>query len=114
MCAVKNVQHETKNAKSLNGEEMGGVQDQTHQASTNGTSNGNGHDPSGQQKANTLPVDSLVSSVAQSNTDGSASDAHGGGNGQGVLRENQNCEGSTHLHGGTAGWGVVGDLVTHD
>lgn len=103
-----------QNAKSLSFEEMGSVKDQTHEASAKGTSDGNGHDPSKQQKTDTLEVDGLESSVAKSNSDGSASDAHGGGNGQGELREDQHRDGGTHLHGGATGWGVVGDFVTHD
>lgn len=82
---------------------MGSVKDQSHEASANGTSNGNGHDPSSQQETDTLEVDSLDSSVAQSNTNGSASDTHGRGNGQGVLRKDQHRDGGAHLHGRATG-----------
>lgn len=30
------------------------------------------------------------------------------------MGEDENGDGGTHLHGGSSGWGVIGDLVTHD
>ena len=79
------------------------IEDQTHETTTNGASDGNSHDPSKQQKTDTLEVDSLKRSVAQTDTDGGTSNAHRGGDGQGVLGEDQDGNGSAHLHGGSTG-----------
>jgi hypothetical protein len=70
--------------------------------------------PGEEQETNTLPVDSLEGSVAETDTDGGTGDTHGGGHWQLVLREDEDGDGGTHFHGGTTRWGVVGDLVTHD
>lgn len=93
---------------------MGSVEEQTHYHTTEGTGNGNGHDPGEQQESNSLEVDGFEGAVAETNANGGTSDAHGGGNGQRVLREDEDGNGSTHLHGATTRRRVVGDLVTHD
>lgn len=54
------------------------IQEQAHQATTKSTSNRNSHDPSQEQETNTLEVDSLEGTVAETDADGGARDAHGG------------------------------------
>ncbi len=94
--------------------EVRSVEQETHQAATDETGNRDGHDPGEDEETNSLPVDSLEGTVAETNTDGGTSDTHGGGDGKRVLREDKNGNGGTHLHGGSTAGGVVGDLVTHD
>jgi hypothetical protein len=94
--------------------EMRGVESKTHETSTDKTGDGDGHDPREDEKENSLPVDSLDTAVAETNTDGSTSDTHGGRHGELVLREDKDSNGGAHLHGGTTAGRVVGDLVTHD
>lgn len=96
------------------GGEVRGINEKTHQTSTNGASDGDGHDPGKQQEADTLEVDSLQGTVAETDADGGTGDTHGGGDGEGVLGEDEDGEGGAHLHGGTTAGRVVGDLVTHD
>jgi hypothetical protein len=87
---------------------------QSHQNSSNETGDRDGHHPREEQEAHTLPVDSLESAVAETNTDGRTSDAHRSGHGQLVLGEDEDGDGGSHLHGRTTGRRVVGDLVAHD
>lgn len=94
--------------------ELGGVEENTHQNTAEGTGNWNGHDPRKQEKTNSLEVDSLQSSIAEANADGGASNAHGGRDGERELREDEDSDGSAHLHRATSAGRVVGDLVTHD
>ena len=93
---------------------MRSVNEETHQATTKGAGDGNGHDPGEEEEADTLEVDSLEGTVAETDADGGTGDTHGGGDGEGVLGEDQDGDGGAHLHGGTTAGGVVGDLVTHD
>lgn len=100
--------------KRLAGLPGGGVDGKSHEAAADETGNGDGHDPREEEKAESLPVDGPPGTVAETDTDGGAGDAHGGGDGEGVLGEDENGDGGTHLHGGTTARGVVGELVTHD
>lgn len=93
---------------------MRGVESKSHKTSTDKTGDGDGHDPGEDEKENSLPVDSLDAAVAETDTNGGTSDTHGGGDGELVLREDEDSDGSTHLHGGTTTGRVVGDLVTHN
>jgi hypothetical protein len=90
------------------------VEDNAHGKTTDGTGDGDGHDPREDKETNTLPVDSLDGTVAETDTDGGTSDAHGRRYRERVLREDEDGEGSTHFHGATTRRRVVGDLVTHD
>jgi hypothetical protein len=107
------------------------VEDNAHGQTTNSTGDRDGHDPGEDEETNSLPVDSLDGSVAETDTNGSTSDAHGSRDRERVLREDQDGESGTHLHRATcdelASVGqveeqvehtsarrVVGDLVTHD
>jgi hypothetical protein len=90
------------------------IKEQTHQASTESTGDRDSHDPGKQQETNTLEVNSLEGSVAETDTDGGTGDTHRGRDREGVLREYKDGKGSTHLHGGTTAGGVIGDLVTHN
>jgi hypothetical protein len=78
-----------------------GVEDDSHGETTNGTSDGDGHDPGEDEETNTLPVDGLDSSVAETDTDGGTSDTHGGRDRERVLREDQDGESGTHFHRAT-------------
>lgn len=91
-----------------------GVECQTHETATDQTSDGDGHDPGEDQQEDPLPVDGAEAAVAETDTNGGTSDAHGGGDGELVLGEDKDGDGGTHLHGGATAGGVVGDLVTHD
>lgn len=91
-----------------------GVKSKSHKATTNQTRDGDGDDPREEQETNTLPVDSLEGTVAKTDTNGGTSDAHGCGDGELVLGEDEGGDGGAHLHGRTTGWRVVGELVTHD
>jgi hypothetical protein len=93
---------------------VGSIKEQTHQTSTDSTSDRNSHDPGKQQETNTLEVNGLERSVAETDTDSGTSDTHRGRDREGVLREHKDSDGSTHFHGGTTAGGVIGDLVTHD
>jgi hypothetical protein len=77
------------------------VEDDSHGDTTDGTGDGDGHDPGEDKQTNTLPVNSLDGTVAETDTNSSTSDAHGGGNGERVLREDQDGKSSTHLHRAT-------------
>jgi hypothetical protein len=94
--------------------EVGSVEEQSHRYTTKSSSDGNGHDPSRHEQADTLPVDSLVGSIAEADADGGAGDAHGGRDGEGELREDEDGDGGAHFHAAAARGRVVGDLVTHD
>lgn len=93
---------------------VGSIEEQTHQTSTESASDRDSHDPRKQQKTNTLEVNSLEGSVAETDANGGTSDTHRGRDREGVLREYKDSDGSTHFHGGTTAGGVIGDLVTHD
>ena len=94
--------------------EVGSVEHNGAGDTTNGTSDGNCHDPGEDQETNSLPVDRLKSTVAKTDTNGGTSNAHGCGDGQRVLRKDEDSKSGTHLHGATSAGRVVGDLVTHD
>lgn len=94
--------------------ELGGVEEESHQHTTEGAGNGNGHDPREEKKTDSLEVDSLEGAVAETNANSGAGDAHGGGNGEGELRKDKHGDGGAHLHGAASAGGVVGDLVTHN
>lgn len=93
---------------------MRGVEDNGARDTTDGSGNGDGHDPGEDEETDSLPVDGLEGAVAETNTDGGSGDAHGGGDGERVLREDEDGESGTHLHGATSAGRVVCDLVTHD
>lgn len=93
---------------------MRSVEEEGSQAAANKSGNGNRHDPREDEEADSLPVDSLESAVAETNTDGGAGNAHGSRDGKLVLGEDKDSDGSTHFHGRATARGVVSDLVTHD
>lgn len=80
---------------------MRSVEDDTHGQTTDGTGDGDRHDPGEDEKTNSLPVDGLDGSIAETDTDGSTGNAHGGRDRKGVLREDQDSERGTHFHGAT-------------
>jgi hypothetical protein len=90
------------------------VDSQAHKTASNETGNGDGHDPREEQEEESLPVNGPEGAVAETNADSRASDAHRGRDGERVLREDENGNSSTHLHGRTTAGRVVGELVTHN
>jgi hypothetical protein len=90
------------------------IQKQRHRDSAQSSSNRNSHDPSRHEQADTLPIDGLVGSVAEANTHRGAGDAHGGRDGEGELREDEDGDGGAHFHAAAARGGVVGDFVAHN
>ena len=77
------------------------IEHDTHGQTTNGARNGNGHDPGEYEQTHSLPVHRAEATVAETDTDGGASDAHGGRDRQRELREHEHGDGSAQLHGGT-------------
>ncbi|VUC31347.1 unnamed protein product [Clonostachys rosea] len=95
--------------------EVRGVDEQTHEATGEGSGNGDGQDPTGQEETDSLPVDSAPGSIAQTNTDGGTGDAHGGRDGETELRGEEDGDGGSHLHRATTGRRVaIGKLTLHD
>jgi len=90
------------------------VEEETHKHTAKSTSDRDRHDPGSDEQANTLPVDSLVGAVAETDANSSTSDAHGGRDGQRELREDEDGDGGAHFHAAAAGRRVVSDFVTHD
>jgi hypothetical protein len=90
------------------------IKEETHQNTAESAGNRNGHNPGSNKQTNTLPVDSLVGAVAETNADGSTSDAHRGRDGERVLREDEHRDGGAHFHAAAARRRVVRDLVAHD
>jgi len=78
--------------------EVRGVEDNAHEHATDGTGNRDGHDPGEHKKGDSLEVDSLEGAVAETDTNSGTSNAHGGGHGKRVLREEKHGDSSTHLH----------------
>lgn len=60
--------------------EVRSIEGEAHSASSNETCRRNRDEPTQDDQKNTLPVDRPQATVAQSNTDSSSSDTHGGGN----------------------------------
>jgi hypothetical protein len=80
---------------------MGSVEDDGHGNTTDGSSDGDGHDPREDEETDSLPVDGLDGAIAETDTDGGTGDAHGGGDGEGVLRKDEDGKRGTHFHGAT-------------
>lgn len=77
---------------------MRSVDDEAHQASGDGTSDGDSEDPACQEETDTLPVDGTKLAIAQTDTDRGTGDAHGSGGRQMILREDEDSDRSTKLH----------------
>ena len=90
------------------------VKHDAHGQTTDGTSDGNGQDPGEDEQAHTLPVHGPDVAIAQTDTDGGASNAHGSRHGERELREHEDGDGGAHLHGRASARRVVGELVAHD
>lgn len=93
---------------------MRSIENQSHDDTCEGTSNWDGHDPGKDKETDSLPVDSLVGSVAKTDTDGGTGDAHRGGDWEGKLGEDEDGDSGSHFHGATSAGRVVCDLVTHN
>jgi hypothetical protein len=93
---------------------MRSIEEETHEHTGQSSGNRDSHDPGEQEETDSVEVDGLEGTVAESDTDGGTGDTHGGGDGERVLGEDEDGESGTHLHGTTSTGRVVGDLVTHD
>lgn len=100
-------------ASHLRGE-VRSVKNNAHDDTGKGTSNWDGSNPGDHEEGDSLEVNSLEGTVAETDTDGGTSDAHGGGDRKRVLREEEDGDSGTHFHGAASGWRVVGNLVAHD
>ena len=94
--------------------EVRSIEEETHENSAEGTGDWDGHDPGEEKETDSLEVDSLQGTVAETDTNSGTSDTHRGGDWEGVLREDEDGDSGAHLHRGTSARGVVGDLVPHD
>lgn len=63
---------------------------------------------------NSFPVDSSKVTIAEAHANRAPCNAHGGRNGETILRRENDSEGGPHLHARSAGWRVVGELVAED
>lgn len=108
------------------------IQDDPHQYTPNSSRHRNRHNPRENEQAHSLKVDCLDSAIAQADADGGTSDTHGCGDGERVLREEEDGDGGAHFHGGACGglaivhvesWrlvnltsrgGVICDFVSHN
>lgn len=79
------------------------VEEETHKHTAESTCNRDRHDPCSDEQADTLPVDSLVSAVAETDTDGGTGDAHRGRNGEGELGKDEDGDRGAHFHAAAAG-----------
>lgn len=93
---------------------MGSVKNNAHNDTGKGTSNWDGKDPGNHEEGDSLEVNGLEGTIAETDTDGGTSNAHGGGDWKRVLREEEDGDSGTHFHGAASAGGVVGDLVAHD
>lgn len=93
---------------------MRSIKDQSHEYTSESASDRNRSNPCNDEEAYTLEVDSLEGTVAKTDSDSGSCNAHGRGHRQLVLRENEDCHSSTHLHGAATARTVVGDFVAHD
>ena len=71
-----------RRALSSDGEPVGGIGDETHQATGDGTSDGHGDEPTEVDPSDHAPVNSTPITVAKTNTDNGAGDALSGRNGE--------------------------------
>jgi len=90
------------------------VKEQAHNDTSKSTGDWNSHDPGEDEETDSLPVDGLEGTVAETNTNCGSSDTHRCGDWEGILGEDEDGNSGTHLHGATSRWGMVCDLVTHD
>jgi len=93
---------------------VGSVEDDAHQAAGKRSNDWDSEDPTKEDPAKSAPVDRAQVTIAQRNTHGSTSNAHGSGYGETILRGKDNGDGSAKFHGETTRGGVEGDLVTED
>ena len=98
MVSVQSFVQSAKRSSGLFGGPVWGIEEETHQATSKSTGNGNGHNPGENEQADTLPVDSLVGTIAKTDTDGSTGDTHRSGDWESELRKDEDGDGSTHLH----------------
>lgn len=78
---------------------MRSIKEQAHNNAAEGAGDGNCKDPCEEQKTNSLEINCFQCTVAETDADGSTSDAHGGRDRERELRECKDGDGGTHLHG---------------
>ena len=88
------------------------IDDDTHQATSDDTSNWEGEDPTCVTPGNHSPVESLNITVTESDTHGSSDNALGGGDWEREAGSHNDCDSGTKLHGETTGWGLESKAVT--
>jgi hypothetical protein len=79
--------------------EVWSIEEQAHKYSTESTGNGDSGNPRKDKEANSLEINGFNGAIAETDADGGASNAHGSGDGEGILREEKDCDGGTHFHG---------------
>ena len=72
---------------------MRGIEERPHDNTNESTSNGDSHNPCKQEETDSLEVDSLEGTVAKTDTNSGTSDAHGSGDWERVLREDEEGHG---------------------
>ena len=90
---------------------MGRVKRHNHKKTGDETSTGQGDNPSGEDEADLLPVDSLEIKVAERNANGGTSETLRGGDGESETRSKEHGDGGAELHAETTGGRDLGDLV---
>jgi len=90
------------------------IQHQPHETTSQSARNRDGHDPTQTKEADTLPVNRTDGTVAETDADSGAGDAHGRGHGQLILRKDEHGDGGAEFHRAASAGGVVGDFVAHD
>jgi hypothetical protein len=90
---------------------MGRVERHNHEQTRNKTSTRQGDDPTGEDEADLLPVDSLEVKVAEGNTNRSTSQTLSGGDGESEAGSEEDGDGSAELHAETTGRRDLGDFV---
>jgi hypothetical protein len=91
--------------------EMGRVERHNHEQTRNETSTRQGDDPTGEDEADLLPVDSLEVKVAEGNTNRGTSQTLGSGDGESETRSEENGDGGAELHAETTRRRDLGDFV---
>ncbi|KAJ3536198.1 hypothetical protein NMY22_g6134 [Coprinellus aureogranulatus] len=94
--------------------EMRSVEDDTHKAGGGRRCDGDGHNPAHEDPANCPPIRRPPVTVAKGDTDGGANDAHGGRDGDTVLRGEDDGDGGAKFHRETTGGRHECDAVSED
>lgn len=91
---------------------MRSVEDNTHGASRSNADDWDSQHPSEDDPPKMLPVERLDVTIAKGNTKGTTSYAHSGGDGDGVLGGEEDCDSRAQLHTVSTRWRVESQAVT--